>query len=46
MVTGAKGVGLGRPILYGNSVWGKDGVTRVLDSKYQPTGDEKMYDFD
>ncbi|KAG9041595.1 Cytochrome b2, mitochondrial precursor, partial [Tulasnella sp. UAMH 9824] len=27
---GAKGVGLGRPILYGNTGWGEDGVRRVL----------------
>ncbi|KAG8903736.1 Cytochrome b2, mitochondrial precursor [Tulasnella sp. 403] len=27
---GAKGVGLGRPVLYGNSAWGEDGVRRVI----------------
>ncbi|KAG8959535.1 Cytochrome b2, mitochondrial precursor [Tulasnella sp. 419] len=27
---GAKGVGLGRPFLYGNTVWGEEGVRRVI----------------
>ncbi|KAG9035947.1 Cytochrome b2, mitochondrial precursor [Tulasnella sp. JGI-2019a] len=27
---GAKGVGLGRPILYGNGAWGEPGVRRVI----------------
>lgn len=27
---GAKGVGLGRPVLYGNTGWGEDGVRRVI----------------
>ena len=30
---GAKAVGLGRPILYGNSGWGEEGVRRVIQSK-------------
>ncbi|KZT38365.1 hypothetical protein SISSUDRAFT_986378 [Sistotremastrum suecicum HHB10207 ss-3] len=28
---GAKGVGLGRAFLYGNGVWGEDGVRRVIE---------------
>jgi hypothetical protein len=30
---GAKGVGLGRPFLYANSVWGEEGVRRAIQSK-------------
>lgn len=29
---GARGVGLGRPFLYGNGVWGEDGCRRVIQS--------------
>ena len=36
-VVGAKGVGLGRPVLYGNSAWGEDGVRRVVQSKVSHT---------
>ncbi|GJE85004.1 FMN-dependent alpha-hydroxy acid dehydrogenase family protein [Phanerochaete sordida] len=28
---GARGVGLGRPFLWGNSVWGEDGCRRVIE---------------
>lgn len=30
---GARGVGLGRPFLYANSVWGEDGVRRAVQSE-------------
>ena len=30
---GARGVGLGRPFLYANSVWGEEGCRRVIESK-------------
>jgi hypothetical protein len=30
---GARAVGLGRAFLYGNSVWGEEGCTRVIESK-------------
>jgi L-lactate dehydrogenase (cytochrome) len=29
---GASGVGLGRPFLYANSVWGEEGVRRAIQS--------------
>lgn len=32
---GARGVGLGRPFLYANSVWGEDGCRRVIESTYE-----------
>ena len=31
---GARGVGLGRPFLYANSLWGEEGVRRVIQSMY------------
>lgn len=31
---GARGVGLGRPFLWGNSVWGEEGCRRVIESEY------------
>jgi len=30
---GARGVGLGRPFLYANSLWGEEGVRRAIQSK-------------
>ena len=30
---GARSVGLGRAFLYGNGVWGEEGVRRVVESK-------------
>lgn len=30
---GARGVGLGRPFLWGNSVWGEEGCRRVIESE-------------
>lgn len=30
---GARGVGLGRPFLYGNAVWGEAGCRRVIESE-------------
>ena len=30
---GARGVGLGRPFLYANSVWGEAGCRRVIESE-------------
>jgi L-lactate dehydrogenase (cytochrome) len=30
---GARGVGLGRPFLWANSVWGEEGCRRVIESK-------------
>lgn len=29
---GARGVGLGRPFLYANSLWGEEGVRRAIQS--------------
>ena len=30
---GARAVGLGRPFLYGNSIWGEEGARRVIQSE-------------
>ena len=30
---GARGVGLGRPFLYANGVWGEEGCQRVIESQ-------------
>lgn len=34
---GARSVGLGRAFLYANTVWGLDGVRRVVESKHPIT---------
>ena len=31
---GARGVGLGRPFLWANAVWGEEGCRRVIESEY------------
>ena len=33
---GARGVGLGRPFLYANGVWGEEGCRRVIQSASGP----------
>ena len=34
---GARGVGLGRPFLYANGVWGEEGCRRVIQSASGPS---------